>query len=187
MADCGNLSTRGKNSYLKVVSLHAEKLGIDLHIYPSIQSKADELRAELLRIIPASSHVYVHDTLANDALLVELTGYDYGLHALTPEDDGILQTYRIEKFEYASANKVFDYVDAGLYTFVHNGRFMRFLLQRYGLGEHVSDPMAAISRLGRKEPIRVPEPLLIRNIAARLSEFYEVIQHEWCKRENRYA
>ncbi len=187
VAYCGNLSPNGETNYLKAVAEKVEEAGIELHIFPSLQVKADKLRAELRRILPATAPVYVHDTLPYDGLLQELAKCHYGLHALTPEDEGIQQTYRIEKFEYASANKVFDYVDAGLYSFVHHGKFIRFLMKRYRLGEHVADPVAVISGLGVGESVSVPDSFLVGDIAKRLIAFYEETEYGWRKSEHQYA
>ena len=83
--------------------------------------------------------VHIHDTVPPDKLIDELSKYHYGIIISTKNVDYYddHSTYYQHVSDYITANKIFDYMDAGLFIFTQNGRLIRSLVERHRNGKVV--------------------------------------------------
>ena len=153
--------------------------GIHFHIYPAFPQHVAELRLNMTRYLATCGNpdfVHSHDTIPPDSLTEELSKYHYGVLISSKnvdyhDDDN---TYYQHVSDYFGAAKVFDYMDAGLFTFIQNARFLRFILERHHAGKVVRCLEDIVIHC-KHEPFTVPtipeSYRLLANIG-RLTEFY---------------
>ncbi|MCB2212050.1 methyltransferase domain-containing protein [bacterium] len=119
--------------------------------------------------------IHLHEPLPPQELVPAISRYDYGLHVLSRNVDLQSERFTARKPEYAAANKLYDFMDAGLRILAHSGRFQQFLIQRYGFGQ-ILPSFAALHSFGVPKPVpEIPESLRVDAIARRLVLFYERI------------
>jgi len=183
---CGNYnpddpSVEGDVVYVYEVARILHEAGMEYHIYPSTQKLGDTTRRGMQAqgLGGALGHtVHVHNPLPPDDLIPTLARYDYGLHILSQRIRGVRHRYELRKYEHATANKIFDFIDAGLHILVHGGRFQRFLSTRYGHGRqlHSLDELQGLPVPPQSPPI--PAAYRVEIVAHRLLEFYERVATE---------
>lgn len=164
--------------HLEFASL-CEKNKCHFHIYPP---NWDEKRyEEYIRRDEESLYFHFHKPVSNDRLAEEISQYDYGV---SPIRDDIWENkqsgqYTKEKFIYAGANKLFDYLDAGLPIVTAIPQKISQYLEEKGVlinwtnGQYDFDYLRE-----QKEPMRekvsdVREELRIGNYIQELLRFYE--------------
>ena len=106
---CGNLAdgkVLASSRYVVQVAESLQRAGFDLHIYPSYDG--------FVPIPGLPPNTTVHSRLTPDALLPELSRYDMGITMPYVLTHAHSSTYTMDKSLLAMANKVFDYLDAGL-------------------------------------------------------------------------
>lgn len=124
--------------YLLLLAETLAKHKIHYHIYPAPHA-VDNFATDLLGYMQLSQHsqfFHLHQPLNNEEMIQEFTQYDLGLSMFGQEHISYHQPYHVQqKFEYCMANKLYDYLDAGLpYLIVKPLKFLRFLANRDRVG-----------------------------------------------------
>ncbi len=114
--------------------------GIHFHLYPWCHRPWSELRVELgeyHRLEQSSKYFHLHEPVAADDLIRELSRYDLAMflynERVCPEQ--VTATYSKDKFRYSASNKLFDFIDAGL-PVVHTaaeGSYQSSLLDKHDI------------------------------------------------------
>ncbi len=180
---CGNYNPsdpadEGDVVYVYEVARILHEAGMRYHIYPSSPKLAKRTRQGMRDQGLGKAlgrTVHVHEPIPPDDLIPTLARYDYGLHILSNKVNGIRHRYELRKYEHATANKIFDFIDAGLHILVHGGKFQRFLSTRYGHGRqlHSLDEFRGLTVPPPVPP--VPAAYRVDRIARNLVGFYERI------------
>ena len=154
--------------------------GIHFHIYPSFLSHVAELKRIMSHYLADHSgvqdFVHIHNTISPDRLTEELSRYHYGLLISTKQVDyGDDHNTSFEHVsDYFGAAKIFDYMEAGLFTFIQNARFLRFFLERHHNGKVVRNLHDIVTHCKSEpftEPVIPESQRLLFNIS-RLTTFY---------------
>jgi len=173
-------SSRQRNFHLELARVLAESQ-IHYHMYPSsvqLKREYDEPVQRLCEDPEVGQYVHLHYPVPGEKVVEERSQYHFGLHMLSTEVDrvpGNHPFYSQEMRHYSSANKIFDYVSAGLFTFVHVGRWTRKLVERYGFGERVLSFDDLVDKARERYTQRVPEiqkVLTTEHATERLVELY---------------
>jgi hypothetical protein len=69
----------------------------------------------------------------------ELPEYDAAIHIMGVSINNNLGRATRAKLDHSTANKLFDYTEAGLPVIIHNGKHQRGLVRHYGLAVEVDD------------------------------------------------
>ena len=104
-----------------------------------------------------------------------LTQYDFALHIFGPGiHDQTGQNSRA-KVHYSTANKLFDYIQAGLPVIIHDGFHQRGLVRHYGRAIAVQrlDELGSRLPAARQEPYPVHLSATLAFHAPRLRHFYQ--------------
>ena len=150
---------------------------LHLHVYPTAEQVGGDFDAgfgEWPMLAESSPYFHLHTPLAADTLVDSLAEYDAALEVL-PEwvvPSGVPWSVTTAKLRTCSANKVFDYIDAGL-PLIHNmpeGSLIAELIDRHGLGIDVTD--WAAETWG--ERLRTVNLEALRTRVARARERYDV-------------
>lgn len=134
---CGNVMPEDRYSreeagfaqYLGVGRTLA-KQRIHLHIYPAcggLDLDFDRYFALYLRESETNPYFHFYRPLPYDQLIERLAEYDAALHAFDE-----LGRVTEDKLRYSTANKLFDYIEAGLPVIIHRGRLQRSIVRRCG-------------------------------------------------------
>ncbi len=152
---------------------------IHLHIYPSHQHIIKEMEIQMKRFVKPDlieKYIHIHSTISPLNMTQEISKYHYGLLISTNKvdfvDDG--ETYFHHMGDYLLPSKLFDYLEAGLFTLSQNARFIRFVLERYGNGKVVGS-LEEIAEQCKHEPpnkISIPKSLELGSNIQRLTKFY---------------
>lgn len=126
------------SNYLLLLAETLAQHKIHYHIYPA-PHVVENFKTDLLGYIQLSDQspfFHLHQPLDNEDMIEEFTQYDLGLSMFGQEHSSYHQPYHVQqKFEYCMANKLYDYLDAGLpYLIVKPLRFLRFLANRDRVG-----------------------------------------------------
>jgi hypothetical protein len=154
--------------------------GIHFHIYPWTLQYIDELTYRMSSYIKDCGNpqlIHIHPTVPADQLVEELSKYHYGILISTKNVDFGEEhdTYYPHKEEFFMASKIFDYMEARLYSLIQNARLPRSILHRCGGGKvvHCMDDIVAHCL---NEPFRepdIPESYRIMANIDRLIAFYQ--------------
>ncbi|MCF7762495.1 MAG: hypothetical protein K9N62_02365 [Verrucomicrobia bacterium] len=153
--------------------------GVHFHIYPSFPNQATQLRTVMTEYFKGASVpelVHIHEKVPSDRLTEELSKYHFGIF-VSSQTEGLRtdnDAYHPRFNEYVTANKVFDYIDAGLFVLAQNGRWLRRVIGQYGNGKTVKT-MEDIVHLCKTEPLRhipVPRGYTLQANVSRLASFY---------------
>ena len=152
---------------------------IHFHIYPPFPQHAVDLRLNMSRYLATCGNpdfVHIHDTIPPDSLAEELSKYHYGILISTKKVDygNDHNTYYQHAADYFVAAKIFDYMDARLFTFTQNGRFLRFILEKHHNGKVVrclEDIVIHCKHTSFTIPT-IPQAYQLLTNIGRLTEFY---------------
>jgi hypothetical protein len=155
--------------------------GIHLHIYPSMLWHVGEVKRIMTRYVAdhggVQDFVHIHNTIPFYRLTEELSRYHYGILISTKHidygDDHNTSYGHVS--DYFGAAKVFDYMEAGLFAFIQNARFLRFMLERYHNGKVVRSLEDIVSHC-KNEPFTaptIPESYRLLSNINRLTAFYQ--------------
>ncbi|MBI5686976.1 MAG: hypothetical protein HZC54_18050 [Verrucomicrobia bacterium] len=121
--------------------------GIHLHIYPShevwVRFFAKNPPKPIARLLQTNPRFHVHPTVPADAIADEISRFDIAWFDVAAFDDSYHALYTPEKYVYASTNKIFDYLDAGLPIAMNAPKFQEFLVRRLRVGSKVQTASAA--------------------------------------------
>jgi hypothetical protein len=110
---------------------------IHLHIFPAcaeLDIDFDDYFGLYLRENESNPFFHFHRPVPYGELIPRISEYDAALHVF--DEGGGRQT--IDKLNYSTANKLFDYVEAGLPIIVHRGLLQRSIARRCGTAVHAN-------------------------------------------------
>lgn len=149
------------------------------HIYPP---NWDEKRyEEYIKRDEKSPYFHFHKPVPNNKLAEEISKYDYGVSPVRDDiwDKEYSGQYTKEKLIYAGANKLFDYLDAGLPIITAIPQKISQYLEEKGVlinwtnGQYDFDYLRSRKEMMREMIPDVREELRIGNHIHKLIEFYE--------------
>jgi len=187
---CGNLAAEKqhlghhrRNGFFLELAVSLARVGIHFHIYPSPINRGvfEDTFSVHLELAARTEFFHLHRPVPPDRLIVEISRYDLGLQSSWQGswDDG---DYRPIKYQYATANKLFDYFDAGLGVVVDERRFQRHLAKRMracveasydNMAERLISMPADFWRQLRPNALRARTAYSMRRHAPRLAALYE--------------
>lgn len=173
VADPADPEDISENIHYEVAAL-LSRHRVHYHVYPSDRRLAEMCAPRILNYLAAHgdpSYVHIHEPCSADDLTAELSHYHCGLHVLPLNVEGYMRQYTQEKFRYSTTNKIFDYLDAGLFVVIHPGAFQRFLVRRYRVGSSVSRVSELVSAL-RPNGVTIPDAFRLATNIGRLTKFY---------------
>ncbi|RMG40283.1 MAG: hypothetical protein D6719_11520 [Candidatus Dadabacteria bacterium] len=177
---CDPTSTRPRNFHFELARVLSNS-SIHYHIYPSYMDDYHKYKAVMNQLAPRYSRpdlIHIHETLPADQLIPEISKYHFGIDVIstsvdrTPDDHPF---YNFDNTDYGVDNKLFDYISAGLFTFSHNSKTCKRILERYKLGLQVKsfDEIAQEAHRRYREPFpEIPEVLTTDYWARRLVKMY---------------
>lgn len=152
------------------------KQGLHLHIYPS-PTTLDADRTEYMELARSNPRFHYHDPVKQEALAGELARYHFGLIPFFVERSD----QSSEKLKYATALKLFNFLEAGLPVVVSKDLgFQSWVAQRSGAGLVVgSDELVGLAELfvkfGKGAVEQGQQGLSLRGNIPRLLHFYEQV------------
>jgi len=132
-------SPEGADHGLLWLAETAAKHGVHLHVYPTVAGpdEFEEMMAEYRAFESGTRFFHLHRPLLDHrAFLEEISQYDIGvLVRRSLVTGGQAWQYAPEKHRYSYANKLADYLDAGLYFMIAPQHLLSFgLARRLGIG-----------------------------------------------------
>lgn len=115
---------------------------IHLHLYPApTPNNANTVDFFALYLAEAETNPYFHfhQPLPNDRLLEVLRQYDAAMHIMGVSVNHNLGRATRAKLDYSTANKLFDYIEAGLPVIIHDGKHQRGVVRHYGATVEITD------------------------------------------------
>jgi hypothetical protein len=109
--------------------------GVHFHLYPAkapFHGDPREYFSLYLRETEENEYFHFHMSIPPEQLRRRLAEYDAALHILGPGIHEIRGRITAAKVDQSTANKVFDYLEAGLPVIIHRGRLQRALVRHYG-------------------------------------------------------
>ena len=131
----------GYAQYIEIGRLLA-KQRIHLHLYPAAPPAGvshEVFFALYLQESTRNHFIHIYPTLPYAELMCELPKYDAALHVLGAGINTMLGSATSAKINCSSANKLFDYIEAGLPVIIHEGRHQRGVVRHYGVSVEVHD------------------------------------------------
>ncbi len=134
-----NAQSFGHGSRLWLAQSLADQ-GVHFHLYPWCELQGmdfDDAFAPYRDLERSTPFFHLHQTVGPDRLIAELAQYDLAMFAYNEDanPDPEQWNYTPNKFRYATSNKVFDFLDAGL-PIAYTGKddaFITRLLDKYGV------------------------------------------------------
>ena len=179
----GSIETDVESVYAFEYELAAALSRNNVHfdIYPSFEHVGTEIKANMKRFVEPevfNKYVHIHNTISPLSIVQEISKYHYGLIISSNVVDFPIDgnSHFQHKSGYTSSAKIFDYLDAGLFTFTHNARLPRFILTRSkNKNGAVVTSLDDIAQRSKYEPPQnnvVPKSLLLEGNINRLTKFY---------------
>jgi len=169
-------ATAGYAQYLDIGRALGQQR-IHLHLYPAKVPSGTTYESFYSLYLQEDQHnpfFHMHPTLPYMALMQELTRYDAALHIFGMNISYTLGSATLLKRDLSSANKLFDYIEAGLPVIIHIGRHQRGIVRHYGISIEISDISqirAALLSALVKQPSRKSEATIAHH-AQRLDQMY---------------
>ena len=134
---CGNLpfalAEDDSESYQIWLAKLLAKQQIHYHIYPlHFFTNNPENYQGYTELDKNTPFFHFHRHFDPITLIEEMREYDFGIHITSKHID--LQehdAYIKEKADFAMSNKIFDYIDAGLFVIIYNAELQKTLLKQY--------------------------------------------------------
>lgn len=175
---CGNLpepdSKSSRNYHLEFANRVAEH-GAEYHVYPLHKKVLNQYR-EVHGNLEYLNNFFIHEPLPYPNLILELTKYDVGVDLLSINGDREHDTgdfYSIECSNYASNNKLFDYIDAGLQVITHNSAFNKEILKNTDGIHFIQSFDQILNKLSSTSPRAViPNEFKLSHTSRILEEIY---------------
>jgi len=124
----------GYAQYIEVGRVLARQR-IHLHIYPApapLNANFEEFFQLYLEEEKRNPFFHLHKSVSQAELRQELVRYDAGLFFYGKDINKALGRQTVAKMHYSVANKLFDYIEAGLVVLLHGGRHQTGLVRHYG-------------------------------------------------------
>lgn len=164
--------------------------GVDFHLFPAFPQNgvpAEEFYREYVEADERLPGFHFHHPLPADQLIRGMSGHTAGIHLagmnIDQSDDNPANA-PVRKY-YASTNKIFDYLDAGLPTVICDAKLQRWLACRYGSGkpatrELLTRPREFLADLPRyaARVTAARHAYSVRRQAGRLVNFYESLHRD---------
>jgi len=118
------------------------KQHIHLHLYPAappVGVSHEDFFKLYLQESTRNRFFHIYPTLPYEELMCELPKYDAALHVLGAGINTMHGSATSAKIDCSSANKLFDYIEAGLPVIIHKGRHQRGVVRHYGVSIEVND------------------------------------------------
>jgi glycosyltransferase involved in cell wall biosynthesis len=134
-------NTHGYAQYLEVARALAQQK-IHLHLYPAPMPNSvpfDQFFSVYLSESYQNRFLHIHHSLPYEELMAELPMYDAALHIAGITVNRNLGRVTRAKLDYSSANKLFDYIEAGLPVVIHDGNHQRGIVRHYGTSVEITD------------------------------------------------
>jgi hypothetical protein len=134
-------ASAGYAQYIEIGRVLA-KQHIHLHLYPSPPPAGvthESFFSAYLHEQARNLFFHIYPTLPYEELMRELPRYDAALHILGARINTELGSATPAKKDCSSANKLFDYIEAGLPVIIHEGRHQRGVVRHYGVSIEVTD------------------------------------------------
>ncbi len=169
-------ATHGYAQYLEVARrLAAQQL--HLHIYPANRGDGvpfAEFFAAYRAEAQANPYFHFHEPLPYAGLMAALPTYDFAMHIFGPGIDTQTGQNSPDKLRYSSANKLFDYIEAGLPVIMHSGFHQRGLVRHYGRAIVIDtlDGLAERLHVAGRAPFPRRASVTLAYQAPRLGRFY---------------
>lgn len=115
---------------------------IHLHLYPATPPAGTTYEIFFALYLQESARnpfFHIYPTLPYAELMRELPKYDAALHIMGVRVNQSLGSATRPKLDYSTANKLFDYIEAGLPVIIHNGRHQRGVVRHYGATVEITD------------------------------------------------
>ncbi len=191
---CGNMPSRidhgeeePKNDMLKLAKSIVGQ-GVDLNVYPSFGVWSGDFEAafsQYLDLGDSTPFFHIHHPVSPDQLVKQMAQYDAGLFDATVFLDDYGKAYTQCKFDYASSNKFFDYIDSGLPIIIRaSNEFLLWWLNRIGVTVEVNEELIGCDALWisqidwaklRRNVVQARSHYAIGNQVERLVRFYETL------------
>ncbi len=177
-------SPRPRNFHFELARV-LSNAGIHYHIYPSYihsYNKYKPLLDDFVARYCRAGLVHLHKTLPTNQIIREISQYHFGIDIVTTSVNrvpGDHEFYGLETTEYAIDNKIFDYISAGLFTFVLKARWCQRIVERYNLGVRVTsfEDIVAQAKKRYLDPVpSIPKVLTTQFWAERLARLYNEIR-----------
>jgi len=109
-------------------------------------------------------------------LIKTLRQYDAAMHIFGSKVNPNIGSMTFKKLRYCSANKVFDFIEAGLPSLIHNGFLQQGILRHYGYAVPIEDISQAREHLMEwfsRRKKRLIQPTTLAAQSKRLSQIYK--------------
>ena len=157
--------------------------GIELHIYPATfpgMASFEDFFQLYLEEEKRNPFFHLHRPVSQLELQQELVQYDAGIFLYGKDISRALGRMTEAKMHYSSANKLFDYIEAGLVVLLHGGKHQTGLVRHYGsvivprdLGQVRSSLVDALSK-----EFQPRQSVLIDCQSPRLDKMYRQVANE---------
>jgi hypothetical protein len=169
-------ATHGYAQYLDVAR-HLAAQQLHLHVYPANRGDGvpfDEFFAAYLAEAQGNPYFHFHAPLPYAGLMAALPSYDFAMHIFGPGINTQTGQNSPDKLRYSSANKLFDYIEAGLPVIMHDGFHQLGLVRHYGRAIPIRtlDGLAARLHAERDTPVPRQPSVTLAYQAPRLDRFY---------------
>jgi hypothetical protein len=178
---CGNVlpedrfsqDEAGYAQYIGVARALARQ-NIHFHLYPAwdwTPAPFDEFFALYIKENETNEHFHFYRTVPYGELIDRLGDYDAALHLFEGGSGRITK----DKLNYSTANKLFDYIEAGLPVLIHPGSLQQSIVRRCGTAvtvESLQDvrPALEAALASRRPPV---DRCDLEHHAPRLARMYE--------------
>lgn len=164
--------------------------GIHYHVYPTPlhfgETEIRRMMSVYRNVLSENPYFHLHDPVAPEKVCQEISQYHFGHVFLTKALHSLpCETYLESKFDRCTTNKIFDYVDAGLFTLLSPSRLIATTGERYGFGRRVDlqdldaigDWMRAQDPQDLRRRVAMARSRLdVAKDAARLPSFYHRVE-----------
>lgn len=164
----------GYAQYIEVSRILA-KQNIHLHIYPAPTPAISNFESFFsLYLEEATTNPYLHfyHPINYNELTQVLSRFDAAMHIMGLTINENLGRLARPKLDYSSANKLFDYIEAGLPVIIHNGKHQKSLVRHYSHIIEVQDLANVREAILALNFQKRPSHVTIKDHAERLGQMY---------------
>jgi hypothetical protein len=150
---------------------------IHLHLYPAPYPGVsfEDFYSLYLKESERNSYIHIYPPLPYKALMEKLGQYDAGWHVFGLSGLDNLGQISPAKMRFSSANKIFDYLEAGLPVFIHSGFHQYGVLKHYGAAiklRRIEDARSLLTAYCANPPTVGSKGVSLESHAGRLKQMY---------------